>query len=164
MARAERWEIASDAELVKRGRILTILGVIILCLGSLVTVALMSVTDTTGPQRTSSGPIRLVAPQVASQSSNSGSGSTGGGTSGGSSGGAAATGGAATTGGGTGSEAPPGGTTGGTAGGTGAAGPSNLDPNLVPAPGTNILGLPMLGATPSSTPTPPPNTPQLFDL
>ncbi len=162
MARAERWEIASDAELVKRGRILTILGVIILCLGSLVTVALMSVTDTTGPQRTSSGPIRLVAPQVASQSS---SGSTGGAASGGSAGDATtggATTGGANTGGTSGAELPGGSTGSGTT--TGVTGPSNLDPNLVPAPGTNIMGLPVLGATPSSTPTPPPNTPQLFDL
>lgn len=158
MARAERWEIASDAELVKRGRILTILGVIILCLGSLVTVALMSVTGTSGPQRTSSGPIRLVAPQVASQSN---SGSTGGASSGGSAA-DSTTGGTGTTGGSSGAELP-GGTTGtGTAGGV--TGPSNLDPNLVPAPGTNIMGLPVLGATPSSTPTPPPNTGQVFDL
>lgn len=159
MARAERWEIASDAELVKRGRILTILGVIILCLGSLVTVALMSVTDSSGPQRTSSGPIRLVAPQVASQGSTGGAGA-------GSTGGAATTGessGGATTGGASGAELPTGGTTGaGTA--MGVTGPSNLDPNLVPAPGTNILGLPVLGATPSPAPTPPSSTGQVFDL
>ncbi|MCE7869785.1 hypothetical protein DYH09_05330 [bacterium CPR1] len=158
MARAERWEIASDAELVKRGRILTIFGVIILCLGSLVTVALMSVTGTSGPQRTGSGPIRLVAPQVASHSN---SGSTGGAASGGSAG--EATPGGATTGGASGAELP-GGTTTGAGTGTGVTGPSNLDPSLVPAPGTNILGLPVLGATPSSTPTPPSNTGQLFDL
>lgn len=148
MAKEERWQIASDAELVKRGRILTVLGVIILCLGSLVTVALMSVTGSSGPQRTSGGPIHISAPQVADNSTGGGSGSGG-----------------ATTGGGQGSGA--GTTTGGGAetpetrlnpDGTPAnpqVGNSNVDPNAKPAPGTNVLGLPVLGAAPA-TPTPPP--------
>lgn len=123
MARAERWEIASDAELVKRGRILTILGVIILCLGSLVTVALMSATDAASQGRTG-GPLRIAAPQVAQ--ANPQTPQTPGG----------------------GSEVAP--------GSSGAPqGPSNVDPSLAPAPGKNIIGLPITGAAVPARKNPP---------
>lgn len=157
MAKEERWQIASDAELVKRGRILTILGVIILCLGSLVTVGLMSVTGQSGPQRTSSGPIRLAAPKVAGGPSTSGS--VGGATTGGTASGGEASGTASGTGAGStgGAESPA-----TNPDGTPIMGASNLDPNARPAPGTNVLGLPVSGT--SAPLPPPPDSGQKYDF
>ncbi|MEW6278250.1 MAG: hypothetical protein AB1758_06490, partial [Candidatus Eremiobacterota bacterium] len=66
-AAVERWEVASDAELVRRGRALTILGILILCLGSVVTVFLMSMPGQP-QQQASSGRINLPVPRMSGSS------------------------------------------------------------------------------------------------
>ncbi len=159
MAKEERWQIASDADLVKRGRVLTVLGVLILCLGSIVTIALMSISSTEGTQRTTAGPIKIAAPSY-------GSGTSGTTVGGGTAGGTGSTSGEGTTTGAGGPETTGGGTSGTvTGGGTGAGssqGGSNIDPSSKPAPGYDALGFPIQAATPK--PAPPPDDGKIYEF